>query len=163
LKRLLPAVVPAIIALLAVGATIGVMSLRDAKRIDLGIRIVQALYQFDTLEEFDRNIEVFHALVSEEVFDRMTANNTDRVLSIYLKFRAKPCRVVVLEAGLGYVIYSLASEAIESERRFLLTLSEAGGRATDVRECELFLLPTSNDWNSGGLAVPIPDHPIYGG
>ena len=46
----------------------------------LGIQTLRALYEFNSLDEFEENMRKFEDYVSEDVFQQMTIDNSDRVL-----------------------------------------------------------------------------------
>ncbi len=112
----------------------------------IGRKALLSLYDFDSLDEFESNIEVFHSYVTDEVFDKMTADNTDRMLLVYLKFRGNPTKVKIWEEEEDHIIYSLLSDSMEAERRFFFGYDVEDGKITSIREGELIPFPTTIDW-----------------
>lgn len=136
--------------------------IHENRRVTLAINTLRSLYEFETLTQFGENIEVFESYVTPEVFDVMTADNSDRILRVYLKFNGKPSYVNVLEATQDYIIYSLVCESIERDRIFLFAYDSSGGKITGIREAELFKFPTTHSWEIDELLLPPVDLP-YGG
>ena len=151
LSVLVMVIVTVVVILVAVGGMNNRFERDQIRAIQLGESVVFALYEYKSLEEFDTNIDVFEGLVTDEVFRRMTANNTDRVLSVYLKFRSLPVLVNIIESTPSYVVYSLVSEAIEPERLFVLVFEVTEGKISAIREAELFPFVTTVGWDLGEL------------
>jgi hypothetical protein len=133
------------VVVFVVAAAVVVMVVRSSvmSKELLGLDLVRCLYEYDALEEFGTNAVRLKDFVSEEVFDRLSSDNSDRVLSVYLKFNAKPCQVNVIDSTQNYVVYSLISSVIEPERVFAMFFDVDGGKVIDVREAELFAFPTT--------------------
>lgn len=134
----------------------------ENNNIALGINTLKSLYKFGSLKQFDKNIKIFESYVSKEVFNQMTANNSDRILRIYLKFNANPCYVNVIDATPAYIVYSLVSESIENNRCFLFAYKVKGNKIVDIKEAELFILPTSRGWEIDTNLLPPIELPFGG-
>lgn len=112
----------------------------------LGIQVLTTLYEFETVDEFEKNMEEFQNYVSEDVFYQMTVDNTDRVLGVYLKLKGNSCNVDIVESTSNYIVYHLISNSIERERLFLFCFSVENGKIIEIKEAELFPFPTTYVW-----------------
>lgn len=156
--------VPSIIllsVLIGVALTLFYGFVQIKKSENLGQNALRSLYEFYSLEEFEQNIERFHSYVTDEVFEQMTANNTDRVLGVYLKLKANPCSVNIIEVKSNYIVYSLLSDSIEPERRFLFVFGVKNAKIDYIKEAELFLLPTTRGWEIDDSLMP-PSETLIG-
>lgn len=129
--------------------------IHDNRSTTIAVQTLRSLYEFENLVQFGENIAIFETLVTPDVFKRMTADNTDRILRVYLKFNGRPSYVNVIEAGKGYIVYSLVCEAIERERVFLFNYEINGGKISAIREAELFTFATTRGWDAD-LTLPFP-------
>lgn len=129
----------------------------------LGIKTLKSLYEFENLEQFGDNVAIFQELVTPEVFARMTADNSDRILRIYLKFNGNASYVEVLEATDQFIIYSLVCNSIERDRLFYFAFKVRTGKVTEIKEAELFKFSTTQGWNyDPSLLPPLQEIPIGG-
>ncbi len=113
----------------------------------LGIQALRALYEFNSLDEFEENMRKFEDYVSEDVFQQMTIDNSDRVLGVYLKLRGNSCAVDIVDSTSDYIVYHLISDSIEKERLFLFCYKVSNKKIIDIKEAELFLFPTTRGWS----------------
>lgn len=104
---------------------------------EYGKLAVKYLYNFQTVHELDANMEALRQIVSDDVYEQLTIDKTDRALNVYLKFKGKPVVVNYEEITDSYIVYSLETEAISSSRKFVFFFEVEGGRITEVREGEL--------------------------
>lgn len=123
----------------------------------VGERVLHALYDYEDLVAFSDNIEVLESLTTSEVFHRMTMDNADRILSVYLKFRGNTSKVNIVESGDGFIIYSLVSESIEPERLFLYTYEVEGGLVSSINEGEITPFVTNAGWDVDTSITPYPN------
>lgn len=106
---------------------------------DLGIELVKAMYDFENPYELDKNMLVVQELVTEDVFSDLTIDNEQRTLSTYFKFKDTSVHVNVLKSTDSYVLYSLDSEAISADRKFILIFSvNEEGVINEVKEMECY-------------------------
>lgn len=106
---------------------------------DLGVELVKAMYDFENPYELDKNMLVVQKLVTEDVFSDLTIDNEQRTLSIYFKFKDASVHVNVLKSTDSYVLYSLDSEAISADRKFILIFSvNEEGVINEVKEMECY-------------------------
>lgn len=113
----------------------------------LGIQTLRALYEFNSLDEFEENMRKFEDYVSEDVFQQMTIDNSDRVLGVYLKLKGNFCAVDIVDSTSDYIVYHLISDSIEKERLFLFCYKVSNKKIIDIKEAELFLFPTTRGWS----------------
>lgn len=133
------------IAVVLVGSFLTI-SYQSYNETELGEKALLSLYDYSTLEEFDINIEEFRSYVTEDVFARMTANNSDRVLFVYLKFRAEPVKVNIVESKPGFIVYSLITSHIDRERLFMFSYTVENGKITSINEGEVIQFTTNGGW-----------------
>jgi hypothetical protein len=136
--------------------------IRQNREVALGVRTLRSLYEFENLTQFDENVDLFETLVTPHVFHLMSADNSDRILRVYLKFNGRPSYVDIIETGPNYVIYSLVCAAIERERLFLFIYEVEGGKVTAIREAELFAFATTRGWNVDRSLSPPLEMPFGG-
>lgn len=106
---------------------------------DLGVELVKAMYDFENPYELDKNMLVVQKLVTEDVFPDLTIDNEQRTLSTYFKFKDASVHVNVLKSTDSYVLYSLDSEAISADRKFILIFSvNEEGVINEVKEMECY-------------------------
>lgn len=106
---------------------------------DLGVELVRAMYDFENPYELDKNMLVVQKLVTEDVFSDLTIDNEQRTLSTYFKFKDTPVHVNILKSMDSYVLYSLDSEAISADRKFILIFSvNEEGIIDEVKEMECY-------------------------
>lgn len=129
----------------------------NISNIILGEQALHSLYDFETLDEFDKNISIFETLVTPEVFNTMTANNSDRILGVYLKFKGQPSKVSIIESREGYIVYSLVSDSIERERTFLFTYSVDNDIISSINEAEIVPFMTTKGWQVDYTVEPYVD------
>lgn len=130
---------------------------------DIGEQVLYALYDYEDLIDFAENIEELETLTTTEVFNRMTMNNADRILMVYLKFMGNPSMVNIVESGEGYIIYSLVSESIEPERLFLFTYGvNPEGLVDRINEAELTTFVTNAGWKIDTDLIGYPPMPPIG-
>jgi len=125
----------------------------------LGMKTLKSLYEFENIDQFSDNIEIFRSYVTPEIFTLFTADNTDRILRVYLKFNGKPSYINPIEIGSGYIIYSLVCEAIEKDRIFLFVYETKGGKVTQIREAEMISFYTTRGWEIDPYLLPFIDSP----
>ncbi len=113
----------------------------------LGIQTLRALYEFNSLDEFEENMRKFEDYVSEDVFQQMTIDNSDRVLGVYLKLKGNSCAVNIVDSTSDYIVYHLISDSIERDRLFLFCYKVSNKKIIDIKEAELFLFPTTRGWS----------------
>ena len=106
---------------------------------DLGVELVKAMYDFENPYELDKNMLVVQKLVTEDVFSDLTIDDEQRTLSTYFKFKDASVHVNVLKSTDSYVLYSLDSEAISADRKFILIFSvNEEGVINEVKEMECY-------------------------
>lgn len=114
---------------------------------NLGIQALLALYEFDTVDRLEDNLKKFRHYVSEDVFQQMTIDNSDRVLGVYLKLKGNPCVVDIVESTPNYIIYRLISDSIEEQRLFLFCYEIKNNKIVEIKEAEIFSFPTTHVWD----------------
>ena len=107
-------------------------------------RVVELMYSYQNLNELERNMEELEGLVSEEVYNQLSIDNTQRTLSTYLKFKQDAVDVVIQEEGDGFVLFSLDSPHVTSSRLFVFLYRVENGRITWVEEGEFLAFSGNN-------------------
>lgn len=110
---------------------------KESKQVELGLRAVKYMYNFQTLAELDDNMDLLKGITTDEVYSQLTVDNTDRALNVYLKFKNKPVLVIPEEATSKYVIYKLQTESLSSDRKFAFFFEVDNGKISKVRESEI--------------------------
>lgn len=129
--------------LLTVIATLGVLWWADSNKEvefykELGTAAVVTLYDFGTVEQLDAQMATLKQITTDEVFQQLTIDNEERTLNTYLKFKGEACTVIILESTENYIIYSLQTPYVESNRKFIFRFTVNGQHKIDwVRESEL--------------------------
>lgn len=104
---------------------------------ELGVLAVKSMYDFGNIVELDDKMDVLKTITTEEVYNDLTIDKTDRTLSVYLKFNNKPSRVIIEKATDKYILYRLDTESIASTRTFIFTYNVGrDGKIDYVREGE---------------------------
>jgi hypothetical protein len=108
------------------------------KQAQVGLLAVKYLYHFSSLEELDANMDELKKISTPEVYRKLTIDNTDRSLNVYLKFKNKPVFVIPDKATDNYIIYRLQTENISNFRKFTFFYEvNKQGLISDVREAEI--------------------------
>lgn len=104
---------------------------------DIGVKAVTYLYQFNQVEDLDNNMEKLKTITTDEVFNQLTVDNEERTLNTYLKFKGKSTDVEIIKSTETYVLYSLDTEYVDSNRVFIFMFDVNNeGKLSYVRECE---------------------------
>lgn len=135
-KKILILVAGVVVILLS---SISLTYLNIKKKLDegsLGLEAVNYLYSFNSISELDDNMDKLREITSEEMYNFLTLDRTDRALSIYLKFKKKPTKAIIEFMSEGVVVYSLLNEEISPSRKFVFVYKIENGKITEVREGE---------------------------
>lgn len=112
---------------------------------NVGVQAVRYLYQFDNLTQLNANSSKLKNITTDDVYEQLTIDNTDRCLNTYLKFKGVKTGVNIIKATDTYVLYSLDNENISSNRIFMFTYSVNNkGKIEYVREMECIDFITDN-------------------
>lgn len=104
---------------------------------DIGLEVLNCLYTFDTSQMLNDNMQTLHSLCTNEVYNQLTIDNEERLLSTYLKFNSCECRVKVITKSNGMILYNLVCDAINPNRLFLFCYSiNDKNKICSVREAE---------------------------
>lgn len=103
---------------------------------EIGVQAVKLLYQFYDLEELDSNMTELKKITSGAVYDELTIDNEERLLNTYLKLKGNTCLIHVIECTSDYVTYSLETETIDKDRKFIFMFEVRGGKIIKVKEAE---------------------------
>ena len=103
---------------------------------EIGVQAVKLLYQFYDLEELDSNMTELKKITSSAVYDELTIDNEERLLNTDLKLKGNTCLVHVIECTSDYVTYSLETETIDKDRKFIFMFEVRGGKIIKVKEAE---------------------------
>lgn len=86
---------------------------------DVGLRALYAMYDFDTLEQLDRQMATLAECTTEEVYTQLTIDCENKTLETYLKFKNEATSVIVLECTDDYIKYSLKNKFVSEDRQFI--------------------------------------------
>ena len=102
---------------------------------DPGVTCVKALYNFEAPADILTNQQFLKSILTEEEFERLKIDDTNRAINAYYKFQYSSSRVVVEDFGRGYVRYRLENDYIDPDTVwvFLYELTSEG-KITNVRE-----------------------------
>ena len=104
---------------------------------NLGVRIVRAMYQFNTLYDLSESYKGLKAVCEDDVWEQITPDNDSRVISAYYKFQSSSSKVNFVYVSDGVVVYTLLNEYIDPNRLFILYYEYSGDKITSIREYEL--------------------------
>ena len=105
----------------------------------LGESAVMALYDFGSVYDLDRNMYDLKQITTDAVFSQLTIDNEQRSLNTYLKFKDSSVSVKILRSGSDYVMYSLDTESIDTDRVFVFFFTvDDDGKINSVREMECY-------------------------
>jgi hypothetical protein len=103
----------------------------------IGLELVNALYNFSSPYELNRQMEIVNAITTESVYNDLTIDNEERTMLTYLKFKDSAVTVHVIDNGPNYVRYYLETDAIDSSREFILFYQiNDDGLISEVEEAE---------------------------
>jgi hypothetical protein len=103
----------------------------------LGALAVKYLYNFSSIAELNSNMDMLKQITSDGVYQQLTIDNTDRTLSVYLKFKGGPVYVIPDKTTDRYVSYHLETKNISSSRKFVFFFEVDRGKVVSVRESEV--------------------------
>lgn len=89
------------------------------KKIEVGKQAVLAMYNYSDSSQLDLQMKLLKRITTEEVFNQLTFDNTEKSLRTYLSFRESAVSVVFLKCTDTYILYSLNADTIVSSREFI--------------------------------------------
>ena len=109
----------------------------DSLKTQLGTKAVMLLYNFHDLYELSDNMTELKSITTEDVYNDISFDTEERTLNTYLKFKGNSTAVNVLEAKPNYILYTLTSDSIDANRKFIFLFSvNSKGKISYVREME---------------------------
>lgn len=125
------------VAVSLVGVSVlGLAAVTSGKSKSLGVKAVMLMYNFDTIEQLSEQMAELREITTPEIYEELTIDNEDRTLNTYLKFRGNPVTVSIIKATGDYVMYSLTSESIGTDRIFMFLYETDNQKINYVREVE---------------------------
>lgn len=104
---------------------------------ELGEELITAMYNFESPYQLDAQMLIVQELTTEDVYNDLTIDNEERTITTYLKFKDSGVSVEIISSGEDYVYYRLISDAIESNRTFIMFFSvNEEGLINWVKEAE---------------------------
>lgn len=98
---------------------VGLLAYRTSQIRKVGRKAVMCMYNFKDAYQLDKNMKSLKEITTDDVFSELTIDNVDTTLNKYLRFKDKPCYVNIQSYGIDYVIYTLDTESISSDRLFM--------------------------------------------
>lgn len=105
---------------------------------DLGVQAVNLMYNFNSLQELDANMQKLEDLTTSSVYRNLDINYATRVIDAYYKFKASPSKVIIINNTPNAVCYSLENEYIDISRTFLFRYEITDGKISKVNEYEIY-------------------------
>lgn len=106
----------------------------------LGNRAVMYMYDFDSIEDLGEQMIDLEKITTATTFNKIAANNSDKALNTYLKFKQSAVNVEILSEDSsstgGYVLYTLHTDSISAGRKFAFIYEIDGGKISYAREME---------------------------
>lgn len=125
------------VAVSLVGVSVlGLAAVTSGESKSLGVKAVMLMYNFDTIEQLSEQMAELREITTPEIYEELTIDNEDRTLNTYLKFRGNPVTVSIIKATGDYVMYSLTSESIGTDRIFMFLYETDNQKINYVREVE---------------------------
>lgn len=110
---------------------------KKVKDAELGFLALKYLYNFSSVGELNSNMDLLREITSSDVYEKLTIDNTDRSLNVYLKFKGNPTYVVPERSTDKYIIYHLLTKTISESRKFVFFFDVDGGKIVNIRESEI--------------------------
>ena len=139
-KTLASVIVWALFALIVALTTLLIVShtLKSSEYDSVGVRVVKAMYEFDSPAELSANQSVVIDLLCQEEWERLRLDNERRAINAYFKFGYSKSEVRVVSYTNGYVLYSLVNENIDSEDLWVFMYDiDSDGKLCNIREYSL--------------------------
>ena len=127
-KRLYSVIFILVLLLVALLTFLWVCTVSARTSTDIGVRCVMLMYDFSTPQELATNQRLLQNIVTEELFEDLSIDDTNRAINAYYKFQYAPSSVRVLMSTPGCVIYTLDNEYIDPDDVwvFVYTLDSSG-------------------------------------
>ncbi len=92
----------------------------EYRKSTVGVRAVMDMYNFNNIYQLAEQQNDLQNICTPAVFDFNTVENAKVALNTYLKFKGDPVKVNIISKGDGYVLFSLVSPYIYSNKRFVM-------------------------------------------
>lgn len=92
----------------------------EYRKSTVGVRAVMDMYNFNNISQLAEQQNDLQNICTPAVFDFNTVENAKVALNTYLKFKGDPVKVNIISKGDGYVLFSLVSPYIYSNKRFVM-------------------------------------------
>lgn len=90
------------------------------RKATVGVRAVMDMYNFNNISQLAEQLSDLQDICTPAVFDFNTAENVKVALNKYLGMKGKPVKVNIISKGGGYVLFSLVSPYVYSDKRFIM-------------------------------------------
>lgn len=104
---------------------------------ELGVSAVNYMYNFNSLEELDYNLQRLQSITTPEVYRQLDINYDTRVIGVYYKFQADPAEVEIINSTPNSVCYRIKSEHVDYSRIFLFRYIVKNNKISEVQEYEI--------------------------
>lgn len=134
---LVPIIITTLVCLLLLGWVLLCLKYEVFTNGSLGVEAVNYLYNFNSVDDLDKNDKKLKDITTESAYESLTVTNSDKALNTYLKFKDNAVEVEILSSGPGKVVYTLHSDSLSDGRKFIF-LYEVNlfGKITSAQEFE---------------------------
>lgn len=134
---LVPIIITTLVCLLLLGGVLLCLKYEVFTNGSLGVEAVNYLYNFNSVDDLDKNDKKLKDITTESAYESLTVTNSDKALNTYLKFKDNAVEVEILSSGPGKVVYTLHSDSLSDGRKFIF-LYEVNlfGKITSAQEFE---------------------------
>ena len=114
---------------------LGFRTYLSSQHLDFGVRLLKAMYQFDSPRDLISGQYEVKALLTPDEFERLCVDNETRAINSYYKFGYSSSRVNVLASSEGYALYTLLNDNIDASTLWVLEYTlTSDSRADAVKE-----------------------------
>lgn len=128
IKRAYSIILALSLILVALLTVLWVCKVSSSDGIDIGSRCVMLMYDFSTPQELATNQRLLQNITTDQVFETLTIDNTNRAVNAYFKFQYSPSAVNILASTPGCVLYTITNDYVDPDAVwvFLYTLDTSG-------------------------------------
>lgn len=136
-SSLVSIIITTLVCLLLLGGVLLCLKYEVFTNGSLGVDAVNYLYNFNSVDDLDKNDKKLKDITTESAYESLTVTNSDKALNTYLKFKDNAVEVEILSSGPGKVVYTLHSDSLSDGRKFIF-LYEVNffGKITSAQEFE---------------------------
>lgn len=128
IKRAYSIILALSLILVALLTVLWVCKVSSSEGTDIGSRCVMLMYDFSTPQELATNQKLLQNITTDQVFETLTIDNTNRAVNAYFKFQYSPSVVNILASTPGCVLYTITNDYVDPDAVwvFLYTLDTSG-------------------------------------